>query len=311
MTNFGLNTRYHATEQHPAVIFYGDMDDDGKQDIVEAEFINESLFPVRDKRSLTDAMPIFAEEWPTFTQFAKSTLVDLFGNDKLQSAKRLEATTLESGILLNDGSGRFQFNPLPRIAQVSPGFGPAIVDVDADGHNDVYLVQNFYNWQPATTRMDGGVSQLLLGDGRGGFQPAPPHESGLVVAGDAKALGVADLNHDGRPDFLVTVNNGELLAFENRAGNKNRALTIRLVGHQGNPTAVGARATVVLSDGTKQTSETHCGGGYLSQSTSTLFFGLGAGADAVRVEVRWPDGKQTVVPIGSNTTNLTLEQANP
>ena len=194
VTNFGLNTRYHATDEQPLSVYYGDMDGDGTKDVIEAEYADGELVSVRDKTSLTDAMPIFAEEWPSFAQFARSTLVDLFGKDKLGSAKRLTANTLESGILWNDGSGKFTFRPLPRLAQVSPAFGPAIVDVDGDGNNDVYLVQNFYHSQREVTRMDSGVSQLLLGDGKGGFECVSPHDSGLVVPGDAKGLAVTDLN---------------------------------------------------------------------------------------------------------------------
>jgi hypothetical protein len=308
VTNFGLNTRYHATEHHPAVVFFGDMDGDGTKDVIEAEFADGELVAVRDKNSLTEAMPIFAEEWPTFAQFAKSTLVDLFGEDQLRSAKRLDANTLESGVLMNDGAGKFTFKPLPRLAQISPAFAPAIVDVDADGHNDVYLVQNFYNSQREAARMDGGVSQLLLGDGKGGLQCVSPHESGLVVPGDAKALSVTDINQDGRPDFLVTVNNGELSVFENRATKNNYVLAIRLVGRPGNPTAIGARVTLSLSDGSTQTAETYCGGGYLSDSSSTLFFGLGDKLRAMRVAVRWPDGKLTDFPVDPNTKTLRLQQ---
>jgi hypothetical protein len=184
----------------------------------------------------------------------------LFGKNTLQSAKRLEATSLESGILINDGLGRLEFRALPRIAQVSPSFAPAIVDVDVDGHIDIYLVQNFTHAERNAAAMDGGVSQLLLGDGKGNFRPVLPRESGLVVPGDARALSVADLNSDSRPDFIVAVNDGELSAFENHAENRNRMLTIRLIGRRGNPTAVGARVTITLSDGTKQTAEISCGG---------------------------------------------------
>ena len=88
VTNFGLNTRYHATKQHPASMFYGDMDEDGIPDIVEGEFIGDKLYPLRDKSSLTDAMTWWLDgASSTFRQFAKSTLVELFGKDKLQAAK--------------------------------------------------------------------------------------------------------------------------------------------------------------------------------------------------------------------------------
>jgi hypothetical protein len=64
---------------------------------------------------------------------------------------------------------------------------------------------------------------------------------------------------------------------------------VRLRGGPGNPTAIGARVTVLGEDGRSQTAEVYAGGGYLSQSTSVLHFGLGDGKRAT-AKIRWPDG---------------------
>jgi hypothetical protein len=141
--------------------------------------------------------------------------------------------------------------------------------------------------------MDGGVSLLLLGRGDGSFEPVWPNRSGLMVPGDGRSLTTADWNGDGWLDFLIGVNNGELLAFENRGSKANRTLTVRLQGKPANPTAVGARVTVVLGEGARQTAEVYAGGGYLSQSGSALVFGLGDAGAVKEVEVRWPDGRVT------------------
>ena len=106
--------------------------------------------------------------------------------------------TLQSGLLINDGQGQFTFRPLPRIAQIAPGFGVALADVNADGNVDLCLAQNFFTPQLETGRMSGGVSLLLLGDGTGDFEPVWPNRSGIVVGGDAKSLSVVDLNGDNR-----------------------------------------------------------------------------------------------------------------
>ena len=66
----------------------------------------------------------------------------------LAEAYRVEANTLESGILLNDGTGHFGFHPLPRIAQIAPTFGIVAEDFDADGKIDLMLAQNFFSPQP-------------------------------------------------------------------------------------------------------------------------------------------------------------------
>jgi hypothetical protein len=64
--------------------------------------------------------------------------------------------------------------------------------------------------------MDGGVSLLLLGDGKGGFEPVWPNKSGIRVAGEAKRLFVTDLNDDGRPDVVFGGSPGTMRAFINR-----------------------------------------------------------------------------------------------
>ena len=71
---------------------------------------------------------------------------------------------------------------------------------------------------------------------------------------------------------------------------------VRLQGRPGNLAAVGARVHVEREDGTSQTAEVYTGSGYLSQSSSTLVFGLGQTGQVKRVEVRWPDGMVTSHP---------------
>jgi uncharacterized protein with beta-barrel porin domain len=103
---------------------------------------------------------------------------------------------------------------------------------------------------------------------------------------------VTDLNGDQRPDFVVSVNNGEVLAFENQT-NAGNTLAVRLSDAPGNPTAIGARVTVEISNGARQTAEVTAGGGYLSQNGSELFFGLGE-SQVQQIIVRWPDGTSSV-----------------
>ena len=101
--------------------------------------------------------------------------------------------------------------------------------------------------------------------------------------------------------LVIGINDGELVTYENRGSAGNRVLTVRLAGHSGNPTAIGSRVTLELSDGRSQTAEVHAGSGYLSQSSATLTFGLGSTATAQLVTVRWPDG----------TTSTTLAESEP
>ena len=252
-------------------------------------------------------MPSLREKFPRYHDFAIASLAEIYTPQCLGQSHQFEATTLESGILINDGNGRFKFQPLPRIVQIAPGFSAALTEVDGDGHADLYIVQNFYSPQRETGRMDGGVSLLMLGDGSSHFEPVWPDRSGLVVPGDAKGLTTADLNQDGWVDFVATTNDGELVGFQNRGSDKNQVLNVRLQGPPGNPTGIGSRVTVRLEDGRAQTAEAYAGSGYLSQSSAVLTFGLGSSGQASEIEVVWPDGTRTVMVPDSKEPFVVIE----
>ncbi len=238
-------------------------------------------------------MPSLQAKFPTCRAFAAARLEDIVSTKLLDAAQKLEVNTLESGTLINDGRAHFTFRPLPLLAQTAPAFGLVLTEVDGDGKADLCIAQNFFSPQRETGRMDGGVSLLARGRGDGSFDVVWSDRSGLVVPGDAKSLTTADVNGDGWPDLLFGVNNDALLAFENQGRKDASVLAVQLHGRPGNPTAVGARVTVRVQDLPPQTAEVHSGGGYLSQSSSTLLFGVGAVGSADQVEVLWPDGHIT------------------
>ncbi len=308
ITNFGLNTKYHATADQPARLFYGDFDGLGRKEIIEAMTDeDERMLPLRGKGTLEKFVTVVAEKCPTYDAYARASLQDIVGQEALDEALDLSVNALESGVLLNDGAAHFQFRPLPRIAQAAPAFGAALMDVNADGRVDLYVVQNFRSSHREVGNMDGGLSLLLWGNGDGSFTPAPPVESGLVVAGDARSVVIADMNQDQRPDFVVGVNDGDALLFEHAKPGTGRWAAVRLRGRPGNPTGVGAKVTLRLDDGVEQTAEVQAGGGYLSQNTSTTYFGWDSARRVQSINVRWPDGRVTHHKVDGETLNFELD----
>lgn len=215
VTNFGLNTKYDASPQKPERLNYGDFDGMGDSQIVEAATDGQSWYPRRDLSALRDAMPIAMTKYKTNEEFATATLAEIFTQDHLDQAKRLDVNTLESGVLINEGQFRFRFEALPTLAQIAPSLGVDVADVNGDGHLDVVMAQNFYGPQPETGRMDGGVGLLLVGDGRGNFEPVWPDRSGIVVPRDARKVRTVDLDADGRPDLVFAVQDGAWRVFLN------------------------------------------------------------------------------------------------
>jgi hypothetical protein len=309
--NVGLNTPYHAEPQHPALLFSGDFRGDGSTQLIEASYEGDRLYPLRIVRDVGAVIPSVLKRYPRFDLYGRATLGEIFGEDKLAAARRFAATEFRSGVFLSQPDGTYRFEPLPRIAQISPLQGLVAGDFDGDGRADIYAVQNSYAPIIYVGRFDGGLSQLLRGDGRGHFTPAPVAESGLLVPGDAKALAVLDLDQDGWPDFLVSRNNSTTLAFHNNGVAGRHSLRILLRGPAGNPTAVGARITVELTDGSSQTSEVCAGSGYYSQSAAACFFGYPDSNPPKNIRVRWPSGVITEHGYLPDSSTMTLSAPPP
>jgi hypothetical protein len=293
-TNLGRNTRYRVTYDHPARLYLGDFNHDGKPVLVEGTYDEQNqLVPVGSKAEVERAIPEVEIAFPTFREFASATMADIVGAEALESSLQLSANTVDSVVLRNDGQAHFKVEPLPQLAQLAPGFGVVLNDFDADGMVDIYLVQNSYAPRRETGRMDGGTSALLLGQQDGSFRTMSYQETGLLVPGDAKSLAVSDLNGDGWPDLIVGINDAAVMAFEHQKIPGRQMAAIRLRGRPGNPTAVGARVTIQSDDQFEQTAEVQAGGGYLSQQSAQLYFGLGTQGRVTAVDIRWPDGQST------------------
>jgi hypothetical protein len=98
------------------------------------------------------------------------------------------------GVLLGSGDGTFQ----PAVTYGSGEFFPVsvtVADLNDDGKPDIVVANEC---GPVTC--DGWVD-VLLGNGDGTFQPAVTYSSGGTYA---KAVAVADVNRDGKPDLLVS-----------------------------------------------------------------------------------------------------------
>ncbi len=297
VTNNGLNTKYHADAQHPVRLFSGDFDGSGRPRLVEAKYEEGVLLPERGKSCSTAAIPMLSDRFPTYKAFAMAELMEVYGSEALGKATSLSATTLESGVLINDGSAHFEFRALPRLAQISPSHGAALTHLNGDQYLDLVLAQNDFSPQRETGRMDGGVSLVLLGDGKGRFNATWPHESGVSISGDAKSVLVTDLDQDGAPDLLFGINNQPWRSY--RSVSQRRPISVRLHGASGNPTGIGARVEVTFSSGQELTQEVYAGTGYLTQSGSVLYFGQG-GATAKEFNVRWPNGEESRLSAASN-----------
>jgi hypothetical protein len=128
----------------------------------------------------------------------------------------------------------------------------------------------------------------------------------LLVPGDARALALFDLDRDGWPEIVATRHNQSSLVFGNTGTSGQTPWRIILRGRPGNPTAVGARVSLIQADGSAQFREVRAGGGYWSQGSSACFFACPAGNPARTIRVRWPWGAVTEATLPATGGSVTL-----
>lgn len=130
---------------------------------------------------------------------------------------------------------------------------------------------------------------LNLGDGRFANVSAA---TSADYPDDARALALLDWDNDGALDLLVKNRTApRLRLLRNQVGAESHWIRFQLQGTgKSNRDAIGARVRMSRAGDSPWLSAVRAGDGYLSQNSRLVHFGLGTGAGACQVEVRWPDG---------------------
>ena len=116
--------------------------------------------------------------------------------------------------------------------------------------------------------------------------------SGLNYPEDTRAMAATDWDHDGDVDVLVLNRTGPQLRVFINVLNRRNSVSFRLTGEASNRDAIGARVELKLKGVPAPLIRTvQAGGGFLSQSSKRLTFGVGESKKVESVTVHWPSGK--------------------
>jgi enediyne biosynthesis protein E4 len=300
--NWGLNSEYTTSRERPLQLYYGDLLDRGVVDLLETEWdpLAHTFAPRRRLDVLGRGLPVLSERFASHRAYSEASMADILRPYQGRSRK-VEATTLASMIFFNRGD-HFEAVPLPREAQWAPVFGVTVADFDGDGHEDVFLGQNFFATQPEMPRLDAGRGLLLRGDGAGKLEAVPGQQSGIEVYGEQRGTAVADFDGDGRADLVVTQNGAATRLFHNRGAKPG--LRVRLAGPELNPGGVGAMLRVKFGSRLGPAREIHAGSGYCSQDGAVQVLGLSEVPSDIWV--RWPGGATSNVAVPPNAMEITV-----
>ena len=296
-TSWGRNTMMPADTTRPLVMLHGSFGARGEEELLIAREDPErdALVPLNSFPRVRVAISDLPDRVRTFREYAGATVEQVLGG-AMARVQRKEIVTQDHMVFFNRGS-RFEARPLPLEAQLAPAFYAGVADFDGDGAEDVFLSQNFYPTAVGFPRYDAGRGLLLRGDGRGTLEAVSAAQSGLRIYGDMRGAAYGDIDADGRLDLAVAQNGSETRLYRNVRAKPG--LRVRVQGPRGNPDAVGAQVRLVFGSRLGPVREIQAGSGYWSQNGAVQVFGRPEPPTAVRV--RWPTGEETVrpVPVGA------------
>ena len=177
------------------------------------------------------------------------------------------------------------------------GWGAGMVDLDNDGHPDLFLVTG--NVYPEVEKVLAGYPfrtprVVFRNLGHGKFEELID-EAGPGVASPHSSRGCAfgDFDNDGDMDVLVINLNEAPSLLRNDVSGGGHWLKVKLVGTKSNRSAIGARVTAHYGD-MQQAQEVMSQASFYSANDLRLHFGLGLSKSA-DVIVRWPAGTHEVI----------------
>jgi hypothetical protein len=242
--------------------------------------------PWRELSAVREALPFAAEIALSHEAYGRGGL-DALLDSHGSSARRVESQWHASTLFLNRGD-RFEIRALPAEAQWAPAFGLTAADFDGDGHQDLFLSQNFFGVDAETSRHDAGLGLLLSGDGQGHFKALSPAASGIVLPGEGRGSAAGDFDLDGRIDLVVTQRAGATALLHNRRARPGWGLRLEQPGP--NPMAIGAVVRAEFGNSSGPAIEIRAGSGWWSQDSSRVL--ITGATPPTAVHVRWPGGLQ-------------------
>jgi hypothetical protein len=208
--NHGLNSRFKASPEKPVMMYVNDFDLNGSVEQIICEYNGDKSYPVAMKDDLVKQIPALERKYQRFVDYMEQTIEDIFPDEVLQRAVKLNARILESCVMINTGQDSFYLNPLPAEAQFSPVYAVAAEDFDDDGICDIVIGGNQHRAKPETGIYDASYGLYLKGNTKGSWTAVPSINSGIFTRGELRDLEILKINGN---RIIAFVRNNDILEF--------------------------------------------------------------------------------------------------
>ncbi|NER16926.1 CRTAC1 family protein [Spongiivirga citrea] len=158
--NFGLNTKFKASEKHPLKMYYGDFDANGSTETIVAVEKDGSYYTLATLDDLASQMVSLKKKFTSYQKFAGSTVEEIIDSKQLKNAKTFKVTELKSGYLKNE-KGSFVFVPFEQELQLAPITSFVKYDFDNDQKEELLIAGNYFGVKPYHGRFNAFPGALI------------------------------------------------------------------------------------------------------------------------------------------------------
>jgi hypothetical protein len=202
--NRGENFAFTGSTEAPARLWVSDFDNNGTIEKIVTQNLDGRDMPLPMKSELTGQIVSLKKQNLKHEDYARKSIQELFGQEKINQAIVKEANYFKSAIAINQGDGQFDVQALPAEVQLSCICAIYCEDLNGDDQPDLVLGGNDSGFLPQFAKLDASFGHVLINNGNGNFEPVTSTHSGFFVKGDMKQI--QPIKIDGKPHLLVLLN---------------------------------------------------------------------------------------------------------
>ena len=210
--NQGKNLHYRPTPENPMKMWVNDFDNNGSIEQIVTMREDGKDFPIHQKKELTAQLVSLKKQNLKASEYSKRSIDELFPPEIFENSIMKMSAVPESVIAVNEGGGKFTIKKLPSRVQLSCVCGITCTDINNDGHLDLLMGGNNFEFKPQYSRLDASYGNVLLGDGNLGFEWQNYSDSGFFVKDEIKHLRQFS-DKEGRRYIVAAINDSKPKIF--------------------------------------------------------------------------------------------------